>query len=113
MKLKKQLFVVLSVIAIITTFQCSKLNEIVNNHHSKPGNGGNSPIETGKQIFRFDTFGDEDFWSGLLHIDKAIAGSANGGFEPGVSPVAALEAGLKVDVEALPAEAIAALNRSA
>ena len=45
-----------------------------------------SLVEQGKEIFRFDTFGDEDFWSGLLHIDKAISGVNNGGFGPGVSP---------------------------
>ena len=61
-------------------------------------------IAQGKEIFRFDTFGDEDFWSGLLHIDKAILGELNGGFGPGVSPAAALAIGLKVDVDALPAD---------
>jgi hypothetical protein len=63
-----------------------------------------SLAEQGKEIFRFDTFGDEDFWSGLLHIDKAIAGMNNGGFGPGVSPAAALSVGLKVDVDALPTD---------
>ncbi len=61
-------------------------------------------IAEGKKIFRFDTFGDEAFWSGLLHIDKAIAGANNGGFGPGVSPAAALAVGLKVDVDALPSQ---------
>ena len=31
-------------------------------------------VAEGKEIFRFDTFGDEGFWTGLLHIDKAILG---------------------------------------
>ena len=53
---------------------------------TKSDGGHKSTIEQGRQIFRFDTFGDEDFWSGLLHIDKAIAGAANGGFGTGVSP---------------------------
>ena len=35
-------------------------------------------IAEGQQIFRFDTFGDEDFWSGLLHLDKAILGEKMG-----------------------------------
>ena len=72
-----------------------------------------SLIAQGKEIFRFDTFGDEDFWSGLLHIDKAILGAANGGFGPGVSPAAALNVGLKVDVDALPAEVIAGIESGA
>jgi hypothetical protein len=56
----------------------------------------------GRKTFRFDTFGDEDFWGGTLHLDDAIAGAANGGVGPGVSPATALAVGLKVDVEALP-----------
>jgi mono/diheme cytochrome c family protein len=59
-------------------------------------------IAQGKQIFRFDTFGDEDFWGGQLQLHKAIEGSQFGGVGPGVSPNTALAVGLKVDVQALP-----------
>ena len=59
-------------------------------------------ISQGKQTFRFDTFGDQAFWGGTLHLDQAIAGAKNGGVGPGLSPKAALAAGLKVDVDALP-----------
>jgi hypothetical protein len=59
-------------------------------------------IAFGRQVFRFNTFGDEDFWGGALRLHEAIAGEANGGVGAGVSPAAALELGLKVDVEALP-----------
>ena len=55
----------------------------------------------GRQIFREDTFGDEAFWGGALKLHQAIAGQANGGVGPGLSPNAALAAGLKVDVDAL------------
>ena len=57
----------------------------------------------GKQTFRFDTFGDQAFWGDTLHLNQAIAGAANGGVGPGVSPKTALAVGLKVDVDALPA----------
>ena len=67
----------------------------------------------GKHIFRFDTFGDEDFWSGLLHLDKAIAGEKNGGYGSGVSPKTALSVGLKVDAEALPADVVSGINSGA
>ena len=59
-------------------------------------------IAEGKQIFRFDTFGDEDFWGGQLRLHDAIQGEQFGGVGPGVSPETALAVGLKVDVEALP-----------
>jgi hypothetical protein len=59
-------------------------------------------IAEGKQIFRFDTFGDEDFWGGQLRLHEAIEGEQFGGVGPGVSPATALAVGLKVDVEALP-----------
>lgn len=59
-------------------------------------------IQKGKETFRRDTFGDEAFWGDALRLHTTIAGSANGGVGPGLSPKAALSLGLKVDVEALP-----------
>jgi cytochrome c5 len=67
-------------------------------------------VADGKDIFRFDTFGDEVFWTDLLHIDKAILGEAIGGFGSGVSPTTALAVGLKVDAEVLPASLVADIS---
>lgn len=67
-------------------------------------------VAEGKQTFRYDAFGDEAFWSDILHIDQAILGEGNGGYGPGVSPATALSVGLKVDAEALPAEVVDAIN---
>jgi hypothetical protein len=67
-------------------------------------------VAEGTDIFRFDTFGDEGFWTDVLHMDKAILGDANGGFGSGVSPVTALTVGLKVDAEALPASLVTSIN---
>ena len=39
--------------------------------------------QQGKQIFRFDTFGDEAFWGDTLRLHEAIAGAANGGSRSG------------------------------
>ena len=50
----------------------------------------------GKQIFRFETFGDEIFWTDTLRMHEVIAGK--------VDPTTALSVGLKVDVEELPTE---------
>jgi hypothetical protein len=59
-------------------------------------------IDQGRRIFRFDTFGDEGFWGGQLHLNDAIAGSSLGGVGPGLTARGALDLGLKVDVDALP-----------
>ena len=59
-------------------------------------------VAKGRQIFRFDTFGDEAFWGNTLKLHQAIEGAALGGVGPGLSPNAALAVGLKVDVDALP-----------
>lgn len=59
-------------------------------------------LSEGKQTFRFDTFGDEAFWSDALQLHRAIEGAQFGGVGPGVSPATALAVGLKVDSDALP-----------
>ena len=73
-------------------------------------------IEEGRRTFRFDTFGDEDFWGATLRLHEAIEGSALGGVATsdlgldGVSPKTALAVGLKVDVDALPKSLVDALQ---
>jgi len=69
-----------------------------------------STIRQGRRTFRFDTFGDEAFWGGALRLHEAIEGAANGGVGGGVSPKTALEIGLKVDVDALPASVVEAFE---
>jgi mono/diheme cytochrome c family protein len=51
-------------------------------------------LTEGKQTFRFDTFGDETFWTDTLRLHEVV--------EAGVSPRTALSVGLKVDADALP-----------
>ena len=59
-------------------------------------------LKNGRNIFRFDTFGDEEFWGDTLKLHLAVAGEKLGGIGPGVSPQTALTVGLKVDRDALP-----------
>jgi hypothetical protein len=68
-------------------------------------------ITDGQQAFRFDTFGDQAFWGDTLRLHEAIEGAALGGVGPGVSPKTALTVGLKIDVDALPANVVANLLR--
>ena len=67
-------------------------------------------LEEGRRVFRYETFGDEAYWGDTLKLHRAIAGSANGGVGPGVSPKMALSVGLKVDADAVPAPVAAALK---
>ncbi|HSB79398.1 MAG TPA: hypothetical protein VLM91_11440 [Candidatus Methylomirabilis sp.] len=67
-------------------------------------------VKDGRQIFRFDTFGDEAFWGDTLHLHEAIQGAKFGGVGPGVSPRTALAVGLKVDLDALPLSVVQALK---
>ncbi len=49
---------------------------------------------SGKDIFRYDTFGNETFWTDTLRLQEAISTA--------VDPTTALSVGLKVDADALP-----------
>src|SRR5262249_17913687 len=72
-------------------------------HEPKPQNAENM-IDEGRKTFRFDTFGDEAFWGGELRLNEAIASS--------LSPRAALNLGLKVDVDALPQQLVQRIRRT-
>jgi mono/diheme cytochrome c family protein len=58
------------------------------------GNQRPATLTEGRSIFRFDTFGDETFWTDTLRMHEVIRTS--------VSPLTALGVGLKVDADALP-----------
>ncbi|MEO8563400.1 MAG: hypothetical protein ABI601_15070 [bacterium] len=55
-------------------------------------------VAAGQQTFRFDTFGDETFWTDGLKMNTVI--------ESAVDPLTAASVGLKIDVAALPAEVV-------
>src|SRR5688500_1446947 len=59
-------------------------------------------FDKGKAVFRFETFGDEVFWTDKLQLHKAIADEKHGGIGKGLSPKDALAAGLKVDLNIVP-----------
>jgi mono/diheme cytochrome c family protein len=59
-------------------------------------------VAQGKDIFRFDTFGDEAKWSDTLRMHEVIRSA--------VDPTTALSVGLKVDSEALPAAVVAGIQ---
>jgi hypothetical protein len=76
--------------------------------HSSTGLSSGTPnpldpalVASGKAIFRFNTFGDEPYWTDTLRMHEVI--------QTGVSPATALAVGLKVDVDTLPAAVKSAL----
>ncbi|MGN6392534.1 MAG: hypothetical protein ACTHM9_09855 [Gemmatimonadales bacterium] len=59
-------------------------------------------VAQGKQIFRFETYGDQTFWTDTLGLHQVI--------ESAVSPNTALSVGLKVDADALPPQIKAGIS---
>lgn len=51
----------------------------------------------GQNVFRFETFGNEGFWTDAARLPKGMADAK-------LTPKQALEAGLQVDIERIPAE---------
>ncbi|HKT81575.1 MAG TPA: hypothetical protein VJP86_15215 [Vicinamibacterales bacterium] len=68
------------------------------------GNEGQGQSREGKNIFRFDTFGDEQLWTTVLRMQEVI---------PSVDPATALSVGLKVDSDALPQTIVEAIRGNA
>ena len=96
----------LLLIAAFTLFSC---NNDEDPGQLPPGEGSlNLPpldpqlVQQGQQVFRYDTFGDESFWTDVLQMNEVI--------ETGVSPNTALAVGLKVDATALPPEVVTAIQ---
>src|SRR5215813_18530 len=58
-------------------------------------------LQSGKQIFRFDTFGDQAFWGDQLRLHEAING---------LSPRKALALSLKLDADALSPSTVEAIK---
>jgi mono/diheme cytochrome c family protein len=70
------------------------------------GQGSSGPsaadIKSGKDIFRFNTFGDEKFWTDTLQMNTVV--------QSAVDPTTALSVGLKVDVDTLPPAVLQAIQ---
>jgi hypothetical protein len=113
MKTNKVLFVsgLIILISSLTIIQCSTQKNkreaadesgTPNAWNTSIENNANEMIEKGRAVFRFETFGDEVFWTDKLQLHKIIADKGAGGIGDGLSPKKALELGLKVDLDILP-----------
>jgi hypothetical protein len=112
---KLQSFLIFSGTALLTILmllQCESPRKVKRENPDDPGTvsswnadiqkNASEMLQKGKAVFRFETFGNEAFWTGKLQLHKAIADKGAGGIGEGLSPKAALDAGLKVDIDALP-----------
>jgi mono/diheme cytochrome c family protein len=59
-------------------------------------------IADGMEIFRDETFGDEQFWTGTLQLNAVISAA--------IDPTTALSVGLKVDSDLVPADVLASAD---
>jgi mono/diheme cytochrome c family protein len=59
-------------------------------------------LAEGQRIFRFETFGDEQFWTDTARMHEVV--------QQAVSPATALSVGLKVDADAIPAAVAQAIK---
>ena len=112
MKNAKLLFVCFGLfITLMVTTQCSDLEKVRKNPDDSGSpdawansisNNASEMLEKGKAVFRFETFGDEAFWTDELQMHRVIADSKHGGIGEGLTPEKAIQAGLKVDLAILP-----------
>ncbi len=111
--MKKRFLFHLSILAtIVVLSQCESPKKAIREQSDKSGKertwnvdireNADDMLEKGRAVFRFETFGDEVFWTDKLQLHKAIADKGAGGISKGLTPKAALDAGLKVDIDVLP-----------
>lgn len=101
----------LSFLILLLLFQCST-HKNARNSKDDSGNrhwfnasirqNAEDMLDKGRAVFRYETFGDEVFWTDKLQLQKIIADSSHGGTGKGLSPKDALALGLKVDLDILP-----------
>lgn len=84
--------------------QKSRIEEEINRHAERM-------LAQGRETFRYDTFGDEQFWGDTLQLHRAFEGARFGGVGPGVSPSTALAVGLKVDFDDLPSSLVQSIRQ--
>ena len=69
--------------------------------NGEPTSPAGQGIDEGKQVFRFETFGDETFWTDTLGLHEIVQN---------LPATTALAVGLKVDADTLPPEVLQAIQ---
>ncbi len=81
-QIKFPLMIVLAIIGALSLYSEQKSKQSSSPAASTDRNS-EVLVEQGRNIFRNDTFGDQDFWGGSLQLHKAIEGAKNGGVGAG------------------------------
>lgn len=85
---------VIATFALVALIAGAALVGCANDNTSPEVVASSDPVAQGQQIFRFDTFGDEQHWTDTLRMNEVV--------EQNVDPTTALAVGLKVDADVLP-----------
>lgn len=94
--------VVISVFSTVAIFWAGNLveSQVANKRSDGPADQGNPVVaekgdeDSGREVFRFETFGTEGFWTDAVRVPQGMVAAK-------VTPLQALQLGLSVDVEAL------------
>jgi cytochrome c5 len=86
------LFLIAAVMLLVVAVNVSTAKPDGRQFRSSAEENAETLIEQGRHVFRFDTFGDEAFWTDALHMQQPVST---------LSPQTALALGLKVDAQAL------------
>jgi len=70
-------------------------------HDAEPTAPSGQLTDEGRRIFRFETFGDETFWTDTLRLHEVVQH---------LPPATAIAVGLKVDADTLPLEVLQAIQ---
>jgi hypothetical protein len=85
----------LALIGPLGAFACGSGDEVAESSEGDQGEAATAVRAIdGRNVFRYDTFGDEQLWTDKLRMHEVISTA--------VDPLTALSVGLKVDSEALP-----------
>lgn len=90
------------VVAGAVGLSCTRSASVTTSRPTGFESAGDADVEEGRRVFRFETFGDEQFWTDTARMHEVVQKS--------VSPKVALSVGLKVDAEAIPADVAQAIK---
>lgn len=95
MKVRLHVVLMLSGVSVLLSAAAIGLNGPKNQGPKVPRQDGD--VVSGKNVFRFETFGNEGFWTDAVRLPAGVKAAK-------VTPFQALELGLSIDVDALDAE---------